>query len=40
MLGNMRLLWWLRGKESALNAGDVGLIMGREDPPEEEMATR
>ena len=29
------LLWWLSGKESACNAGDLG----QEDPLEEEMAT-
>ena len=27
------------GKESACNAGDLGLIPGREDPLEKEMAT-
>ena len=27
------------GKESACNAGDLGLIPGLEDPPEEGMAT-
>ena len=27
------------GKESACNAGDPGLILGREDPPEKGMAT-
>ena len=33
---------WLRGKESAYSAGDAGdtgLILGQEDPLEEEMAT-
>ena len=30
---------WLRGKESACNAGDPGLIPGSEDPLEKEMAT-
>ena len=36
---------WLSGKESTCNAGgredtvDVGLIIGQEDPLEEEMAT-
>ena len=29
------LLWWLSGKESACNAGDLS----QEDPLEEEMAT-
>ena len=29
------LPWWLSGKESACNAGDLG----QEDPLEEEMAT-
>ena len=28
--------WWLSGKESACNAGDTGLILGREYPLEEE----
>ena len=28
------------GKESACNAGDLGLILGWEDPLKEEMATR
>ena len=34
-----RLPWWLSGKESARNAGDadVGVILGREDPLEEEI---
>ena len=27
------------GKESACNLGGLGLIPGREDPPEKEMAT-
>ena len=31
--------WWLSGKESDCNAGDTGLILGREYPLEEEMAT-
>jgi len=33
------LPWWLSGKESSCQAGDVGLVLGREDPPEKEMAT-
>ena len=33
------LPWWLRGKESACNAGDSGLIPGSEDTLEKEMAT-
>ena len=36
------LLQWLSGKESACNAGgagDVGSVLGGEDPLEEEMAT-
>ena len=33
------LLWWLSGRESAANAGDVGSIRGPEDPLEKEMAT-
>ena len=39
----VQLLWlprWLSGRESTCQAGDVGLIPGWEDPPEEEMATR
>ena len=39
---NLGLRWWLSGKESAYNAGDAGdtgLILGQEDPLEEEMAT-
>ena len=28
-----------KGKESACNAGDLGLILGWEDPLEKEMAT-
>ena len=28
------------GKESACNAGDLGLILGWDDPLEKEMATR
>ena len=35
----MGLPWWLSGKESASNAGDVGSIPGSEDPLEKEMAT-
>ena len=31
--------WWLNGKESSCNTGDVGLIPGQEDPLEKEMAT-
>ena len=30
---------WLSGKESACNAGDLGLILGSETSLEEEMAT-
>ena len=34
------LFWWLSGKESTYNAGDVGSIpVGQEDPLEKEMAT-
>ena len=33
------LPWWLSGKESASNAGDVGSIPELEDPLEKEMAT-
>ena len=33
------LLWWLSGKESACNVGDLGFIPGWEDPLEEEMGT-
>ena len=38
---NLGLHWWLSGKESTYNAGDsrdTGLILGQEDPLEEEMA--
>ena len=31
--------WWLSDKESACDAGDVGLILSEEDPLEEGMAT-
>ena len=34
-----RLPWWLSGKESARNAGDLGSSPDREDPLEKEMAT-
>ena len=30
---------WLGGKESACNTGDLGLILGQEDPLEKNMAT-
>ena len=30
---------WLSSKESACNAGDVGSILGLEDPLEKEMVT-
>ena len=33
------LPWWLSGKESACNAGDLCLIPGWKDPLEKEMAT-
>ena len=33
------LLWWLSGKESACNAGDVGSVYGSGRSPEKEMAT-
>ena len=33
------LPWWLSGKESACNAGDLGSIPGSEDSLEKEMAT-
>ena len=35
----IRLPWWLRGKASACYVGDLGLILGQEDPLEKEMAT-
>ena len=35
----MGLPWWLSGKESACSAGDLGSILGWEDPLEKEMAT-
>ena len=34
-----RLPWWLKCKESAYSAGDLGSILGWEDPLEKEMAT-
>ena len=34
----MGLPWWLRGKEAACNAEDVGLIPRLEGPLEKEMA--
>jgi len=33
------LLWWLSGKESACNAGDLDLIPGSRRFPEKGMAT-
>jgi len=30
---------WLSGRESACNAGDVGLILGQEDPLQKDMET-
>ena len=38
--GNQRADWWLGSKESACHAGDVVQSLGREDPPEEDMATQ
>ena len=38
---DMGFSWWLRGKESACNAGDagdVGSVPGWEDPLEEGLA--
>ena len=32
------LPWWLRGKESAHSAGDLGSILGWEDPLKKQMA--
>ena len=34
-----RLAWWLRGKESACNAGDEVRFLGKEDPLKKGMAT-
>ena len=34
----MGLPWWLTGKESACNAGDLSSILSQEDPLEKEMA--
>ena len=34
------LLWWLRGKESACNAGDPGSIPWEDSLEEEGMATQ
>ena len=36
---NVGLPWWLEVQASASNVGDLGLILGREDPLEKEMAT-
>ena len=36
---HLGLLWWLRDKESACNAGDAGSIPGSEKSLEKEMAT-
>ena len=33
------LPWWLSGKDPPASTGDLGLILGSEDPLEEEMAT-
>ena len=34
------LSWWLRSKESACNAGDIGVqFLGQEDTLEEHIAT-
>ena len=33
------LLWWLSGKESAYNAGNLESVPGQEDPLEKAMAT-
>ena len=35
----LRLPWWLRGKESACEAGDLSTIPGTPEPLEKEMAT-
>ena len=35
-LGDNGIPWWLRGKESACNAGDMGFISGSERSPGEE----
>ena len=37
LAGRKGLSWWLNGKESTCNAGEVGL--GQGDPLEKEMAT-
>ena len=34
----MGLPWWLRCRESACNAGDLGSILDREDPLQKGMA--
>ena len=34
-IGVIWLPWWLSGKESACNSGDVGLIAGSESSPGE-----
>ena len=33
------LPWWLSGKESACNVGDLGLSLGWENPLEKGMVT-
>ena len=33
------LPWWLSGKESACNVGDLGLVPGLRRSPEEDIAT-
>ena len=37
--GQGKLPRWLRGKESACNAGEVDSVPGLEDPLEKKMAT-
>ena len=34
------LPWWLRGKESACNTGDMGRSLGWEDALENQVSTR
>ena len=38
-MGQRRLPWWLSGKESACNAGELGWIPGLGNPLKKDMAT-
>ena len=39
LMSKSGLPWWLSGKESACNAGDMIQSLGQEDPLEEGVAT-